>query len=85
MDYMFCCIFILIFSIIYSGLEKLIDPLKQVCMSKVKSNAVKQEYEKQDELKRSAMRAFLALLAIPDAGMYHPLFAYFLIISTNQM
>jgi len=25
---------------------------------------------KQDELKRSAMRAFLALLAIPDAGIY---------------
>lgn len=29
---------------------------------------MKQEYEKQDELKRSAMRAVAALLAIPDAG-----------------
>lgn len=29
---------------------------------------MKQEYEKQDELKRSAMRAVAALLTIPDAG-----------------
>jgi len=27
----------------------------------VKANAVKQEYEKQDELKRSAMRSLIAL------------------------
>jgi cullin-associated NEDD8-dissociated protein 1 len=33
----------------------------------VKSNAVKQEYEKTDELKRSALRALAALLNIPDA------------------
>lgn len=37
-------------------------------MSKVKANSVKQEHEKQDELKRSALRAFLALQQIPDAG-----------------
>jgi cullin-associated NEDD8-dissociated protein 1 len=36
---------------------------------KVKANSVKQEYEKQDELKRSAMRAVAALLTISDAGM----------------
>ena len=35
---------------------------------KVKANSVKQEYEKQDELKRSALRAVAALLTIPDAG-----------------
>lgn len=35
---------------------------------KVKANAVKQEYEKQDELKRSALRALAALAAIPKAG-----------------
>ena len=29
--------------------------------AKVKANAVKQEFEKQEELKRSAMRAVLAL------------------------
>lgn len=29
---------------------------------------MKQEYEKQDELKRSALRAVAALLTIPDAG-----------------
>lgn len=34
---------------------------------KVKAHSVKQEYEKQDELKRSAMRAASALLSIPDA------------------
>lgn len=37
------------------------------CLQKVKSNAVKQEYEKTDELKRSALRAFIALLNITDA------------------
>lgn len=37
---------------------------------KVKANSVKQEYEKQDELKRSAMRAISALLIIPDAGTF---------------
>lgn len=35
---------------------------------KVKANAVKQEYEKQDELKRSALRALASLAAIPKAG-----------------
>lgn len=34
---------------------------------KVKADSVKQEFEKQDELKRSALRAVHALLAIPDA------------------
>jgi hypothetical protein len=29
---------------------------------KVKSNAVKQEFDKQDELRRSAMRAVVAML-----------------------
>lgn len=33
----------------------------------MKANSVKQEFEKQDELKRSAMRAVAALLTIPEA------------------
>ncbi|BES92029.1 Cullin-associated NEDD8-dissociated protein [Nesidiocoris tenuis] len=48
-------------------LEGLVEPLKNTCTMKVKANSVKQEYEKQDELKRSAMRAVAALLTIPDA------------------
>ncbi|KAL1115704.1 hypothetical protein AAG570_005994 [Ranatra chinensis] len=48
-------------------LEGLVEPLKHTCTMKVKANSVKQEYEKQDELKRSAMRAVAALLTIPDA------------------
>lgn len=35
----------------------------------VRATSVKQEFEKQDELKRSAMRAVAAILVIPDAGM----------------
>ena len=50
------------------GIDRLIEPLKTTCTNKVKANAVKQEFEKQDELKRSALRAFLALLAVSDAG-----------------
>jgi len=52
----------------YAGLERLVEPLKSTCTMKVKANSVKQEYEKQDELKRSALRAVVALLTIPDAG-----------------
>lgn len=51
------------------GLDRLVEPLRVTCTMKVKANSVKQEYEKQDELKRSAMRAVAALLTIPDAGM----------------
>ncbi|XP_067930479.1 cullin-associated NEDD8-dissociated protein 1-like [Watersipora subatra] len=47
--------------------ERLIDPLKQTCNAKVKSNSVKQEYEKQDELKRSALRAVMALQRLQGA------------------
>jgi len=54
-------------SAVLQRLEGLVEPLKSTCAAKVKANAVKQEVEKQDELKRSAMRAFLALLAVPDA------------------
>ena len=50
-----------------SGLDRLIEPLKNTCLQKVKSNAVKQEYEKNDELKRSALRSLIALLKIADS------------------
>ncbi|KAL3278590.1 hypothetical protein HHI36_016135 [Cryptolaemus montrouzieri] len=48
-------------------LDRLVEPLRATCTMKVKANSVKQEYEKQDELKRSALRAVHALLSIPDA------------------
>ena len=51
----------------YFRLERLVEPLRITVTSKVKTNSVKQEFEKQDELKRSAMRAIAALLTIPDA------------------
>lgn len=54
--------------ILFLGIDRLVDPLKATCESKVKQNAVKQEFEKQDELKRSALRAFLALYNVTDAG-----------------
>ena len=37
-----------------AGLDRLVDPLRTTCSAKVKQNSVKQEFEKQDELKRSA-------------------------------
>jgi len=52
-------------------LVELVEPLKLTCTTKVKANSVKQEYEKQDELKRSAMRAIAALLLVPGADK-HP-------------
>ena len=47
------------------------EPLRATCTTKVKANSVKQEFEKQDELKRSALRAVAALLHIPDSGKHY--------------
>ncbi|XP_068108853.1 cullin-associated NEDD8-dissociated protein 1-like [Hyperolius riggenbachi] len=47
-------------------LDQLIEPLRATCTTKVKAGSVKQEFEKQDELKRSAMRTITALLTIPE-------------------
>lgn len=58
-------------------LDRLIEPLRATCTTKVKANSVKQEFEKQDELKRSAMRAVASLLAISDADK-NPLMNEFL-------
>ena len=40
------------------------------CTTQVKANYVEQEYEKKDELKRSAMRAVAALLNISGADKH---------------
>lgn len=56
------------FDFVFAGLDQFVDPLRITCTLKVKPNSVKQEYEKQDELKRSALRAVAALLQIPKAG-----------------
>lgn len=56
------------FSGLFTELDLFVEPLRATCTMKVKANAVKQEYEKQDELKRSALRALSALAAIPKAG-----------------
>jgi cullin-associated NEDD8-dissociated protein 1 len=52
---------------VLTKLDKLVEPLKLTVTTKVKANSVKQEYEKQEELKRSALRAVVALLNISDA------------------
>ena len=49
-------------------MDILVEPLRATLQTKVKANSVKQEFEKQDELKRSALRAVAALLSIPDSG-----------------
>lgn len=56
------------FTCFFKGIDSLVDPIKSICTSKVKSNSVKQENEKLEDLKKSAIRAFMALLSIPDAG-----------------
>lgn len=52
-------------------MDRLIYPLEDVCRTKPKDNAVKQEHEKHDELRRSALRAFDALKSTPNADR-HP-------------
>ena len=51
------------------GIDRLVEPLKATVQSRVKANSVKQEFEKQEEIKRSAIRTVAALLEIPDAGV----------------
>ncbi|XP_053325783.1 cullin-associated NEDD8-dissociated protein 1-like [Spea bombifrons] len=53
-------------SAVLRSLDQLIEPLRATCTTKVKAGSVKQEFEKQDELKRSAMRTITALLTIPE-------------------
>lgn len=55
----------------YLELDQFVEPLRTTCTLKVKANSVKQEYEKQDELKRSALRALAALVSIPKAGTFN--------------
>lgn len=71
------------FCYFFVGLERLVEPLKSTCTMKVKANSVKQEYEKQDELKRSALRAVAALLTISDAGKNYNFRARFYFIFLN--
>lgn len=58
---------------VFQRLDALVEPLKATCSVKVKSNAVKQEFEKQDELKKSAIRAVLALSSLTDSDKNHNL------------
>lgn len=51
---------------VFQRLDRLVEPLKATCSTKVKAGSVKQEFEKQEELRRSAMRAVAALLAVPE-------------------
>ncbi|KAM9326759.1 cullin-associated NEDD8-dissociated protein 1-like [Gastrophryne carolinensis] len=53
-------------SAVLQRLDQLVEPLRSTCTTKVKAGSVKQEFEKQDELKRSAMRTIAALLTIPE-------------------
>uniref|UniRef100_A0A2C9JF10 TATA-binding protein interacting (TIP20) domain-containing protein n=1 Tax=Biomphalaria glabrata TaxID=6526 RepID=A0A2C9JF10_BIOGL len=54
-------------SAVLQRLDRLVEPIRATCTTKVKAHSVKQEYEKQEELKRSALRAVVALLNIADA------------------
>lgn len=54
-------------STVLQRIDQLVEPLKATCTAKVKSGLVKQEYEKHEELRRSAMRAVAALLDMPGA------------------
>ena len=63
-------------SAVLRRMDRLISPIEEICRTKPKETAVKQEHEKQDELKRSALRAFDALKSIPNANK-HPVLVGF--------
>ncbi|KAI8826801.1 armadillo-type protein [Fimicolochytrium jonesii] len=58
-------------------LDEMVEPLKTTLLTKTKSNAVKQEVEKTNELIRSAARTALILSKISDSGV-SPRFVDFL-------
>ncbi|XP_019849564.1 PREDICTED: cullin-associated NEDD8-dissociated protein 1-like [Amphimedon queenslandica] len=64
-------------------IEKLLEPLRATVQSRVKANSVKQEFEKQEEMKRSAIRCVIALLAIPDADKNSQLMEFVQQIKSN--
>ena len=55
-------------TIVSQRLEFLLHPLRAILQSKVKANSIKQEFEKHDELRRAAIKVFLALQQIKDAN-----------------
>ncbi|XP_035907523.1 cullin-associated NEDD8-dissociated protein 1 [Anopheles stephensi] len=65
-------------------LDQFVEPLRATCTLKVKANSVKQEYEKQDELKRSALRAVAALLQIPKADKNIYLAEFLILIRSSS-
>ncbi|XP_072398522.1 cullin-associated NEDD8-dissociated protein 1-like isoform X1 [Diabrotica undecimpunctata] len=52
---------------VLQSINKLLGPLKSSLEVKVKANSVKQEYEKQEELKKSAEQVIAVLQSIPPA------------------
>ncbi|KAI9310911.1 armadillo-type protein [Dichotomocladium elegans] len=50
-------------------LDDFVDPLKATLDTKMRSNAVKQEVEKNQELVRATLRCMVSLNALSDAGM----------------
>lgn len=71
-------------SAVLQKLDQFVDPLRATCTLKVKANSVKQEYEKQDELKRSALRAVAALLQIPKADKNQHLAEFLQLIRSSS-
>lgn len=51
----------------------------------MKANSVKQEFEKQDELKRSALRGTVALLNVPDSSKFIQIKFYWLYYSQQTV
>lgn len=80
-----CMTYASVFFFFSQGVDILVEPLRATLQTKVKANSVKQEFEKQDELKRSALRAVAALLSIPDSGKFSKLQKYSKLIGWEEV
>ena len=59
-------------------MDDLVDPLKSTLDFKMRSNAVKQEVEKNQELVRATLRCMVGLANLSDTGnVYKLLWAFF--------
>jgi cullin-associated NEDD8-dissociated protein 1 len=69
---------------ILQRLDKLMEAIRATIMAKVKADSVKQEFDKQEELKRSALRAVHGLLKIPECDRNPAMIEFLNYVKVNQ-
>jgi len=70
---------------IIESLDALIEPLKATITTKPKDSAVKQEFDSNEELVRSALRAIHAISKIPNVEQNYKWEEFFKVVTTGEL